>query len=263
MLEPNMPLSLSRDNGIATVALVRPDTFNVLNVAMLDALENVLLDLGRDQTLRCVIIRGSARAFSAGADLKELRALPSNDAFSYARRGQAILEMMEGLPVPSIAQINGIALGGGCELALAATFRVASATALIGLPELSLGLIPGFGGTQRLPRLVGMQAARRMILMSERISAEAALEIGLVDRVTSPESLSEVCVAMAEQIVCGSRSALAAATCCLKLDLALASEEGFRLEAEQFAKVFDTSERVEGLSAFFDKRVPHFDQIMK
>jgi enoyl-CoA hydratase/carnithine racemase len=124
---------------------------------------------------------------------------------------------------------------------------------------LSLGLIPGFGGTQRLQRLVGKQAARRMILLSERLNADAALEIGLVDRVASPETLSDVCMTMAEKIARGSRSALAAVTCCLGPGAALQHEEGFRLEAEQFAQVFDTPDRVEGLSAFFEKRSPRFD----
>lgn len=258
MTSVSRPVLVSKALGVATVTLNRPESLNVLDNSMLSALEAAFLDIREDAQIRCVVVTGQGRAFSAGADLREMKLLRPEDALYYSQRGQAIVGLLETLQVPTIVQLNGIALGGGCELALAATFRFASSTTLIGLPEITLGLIPGFGGTQRLSRLIGDQAARRMILLGERLDADTSLRIGLVDKVFSAETIQESTQRIANQLASSPRMALQAASRCISTARDRDLESGLKHEAQEFSTVFWQEDRVKGLNAFFDKRFPRF-----
>src|SRR3954452_2112430 len=187
---PESLILVARDGPVATVTVNRPETLNALNVATIDELRRALLDLRRDGDVRAVVVTGAGpKAFVAGADIRELAALDPAGARALAERGQHVFDLVERLGKPVVAAINGYALGGGCELALACTVRIASDTARLGQPEIALGLIPGYAGTQRLPRLVGKGRAMAMILAGTPISADEALRIGLVTQVVPAADL--------------------------------------------------------------------------
>jgi enoyl-CoA hydratase len=246
----------SRDS-IAVVTLNRPKALNVLNRALLAELDSALDAIAADSAIRAVILTGSGeKAFAAGADIQELAQLSAVEGQQLALRGQRIFSKLENLGKPVIAAINGFALGGGCELALACTLRIASETAKLGQPEVKLGLIPGYGGSQRLPRLVGKGAALKLILTGDVIPAAEALRIGLVEEVVPPADL----LPRAEQIAqaVAAQAPLAIAKCLeavhagydLPLDQALAHE------AALFGLCCGTGDKAEGTRAFLEKRVP-------
>jgi enoyl-CoA hydratase len=258
MINVGSAIAFSREAGIATLRMNRPSSLNLLNASMLNALEECLLAVASDPATRCVIIAGEGRAFSAGGDLREMEAMAGDRAYAYARRGQSVLDLLDKLAVPSIAQLQGAALGGGCELALAATFRVASSSLVIGVPELSLGLTPGFGGSLRLPRLVGTQIARRMILTSQRLDANAALQVGLIDELVHPANLDVATLCIARKIAHLPQSSLREVLRRLQQTWPPLTQDAFHLEAEGFAEAFNSPNRTEGLAAFFAKREPRF-----
>jgi enoyl-CoA hydratase len=237
---------------VATVTLDRPDVLNALNAAMFDELEAVFAELAADASVRVVLLTGAGeRAFAAGADI---RGLVETDAASGKRvsvRGQQVMSQIERCGKPVIACVNGVALGGGCELAMACTLRIASDKAKLGLPEVKLGLVPGYGGTHRLLRLAGRGAALQMMLTGAVIGPEEALRLGLVQEVVPAAELLPRARAVAEAIAAMAPLAVAAvleATADPNLD------EGLRREAEIFGRLCGTEDKREGLTAFLEKR---------
>jgi enoyl-CoA hydratase len=246
----------SRD-GVAVITLNRPKVLNALNRALFAELESAVDGIAVDSAVRVVILTGAGeKAFAAGADIQELAQVSGVDGQQLALRGQRLFSKIETLRVPVIAAINGFALGGGCELALACTIRIASETAKLGQPEVKLGLIPGYGGSQRLPRLVGKGAGLKLILTGEMIGAAEALRIGLVEEVVAADQL----LARAEQIAktIAAQAPLAVEKCLEAVhagcDMPLG--EALAHEAALFGLCCGTADKAEGTSAFLEKRVP-------
>lgn len=252
-------LRYEADGGLAVVTIDRARALNVLNEHTLSELGQVFEAAGEDAAVRVVILTGSREgAFAAGADIRELATLDRARGEAYARAGQAVFDRIWNLGKPVIAAINGYALGGGCELALACTVRIAADNARLGQPEVRLGLIPGFGGTQRLPRLVGRGRALQLLLTGEPVTAASALQLGLVDRVVPEADLMSEARRMAESIL---QSAPLAVIRCLeavregaRLDLADAQ----RLEARLFGECCGNEDMKEGTRAFLEKREARF-----
>lgn len=245
------------NEGVAHVTLNRPKVLNALNRAMLAELDTLFRLIGQEDSIRAVLITGTGdKAFAAGADIQELAAVEQEQGREMAQCGQAVFSAMETCGKPVIACIHGFALGGGCELALACTLRIADTTARFGQPEVKLGLLPGYGGTQRLPRLVGSAAALHMILTGEIIPAEEALRIGLVNEVVEPERLlergNELARAIAKVAPLAVRHSLEAVHRGQYLPL----QEGLQLEAALFGQCCATEDKAEGTRAFLEKRAP-------
>ena len=192
-----MPVELERRGRVALITLDRPERLNTLSPDMLDELAARLGEVEADETVGAAVLTGAGEAFSAGADVSMVREASPLEARAFAARGHATLDRVEALPKPVIAAVNGYALGGGCELALACDIRLASDRAQIGLPEVTLGIFPGWGGTQRMPRLVGPGKAKELIFTGRRVAADEALAIGLVDRALPHDELVEAAVALA------------------------------------------------------------------
>jgi enoyl-CoA hydratase len=252
-------LLVARDAAVAVVTINRPQVLNALNAATLAELHQVFLDLADEAAIRAVIVTGSGeKSFVAGADIKELAALGPNETREYARRGQQVFDLVEQTGKPVIAAINGFALGGGCELAMACTFRIAAETARLGQPEIGLGLIPGFGGTQRLARLIGRGAALDLLLTGRQITAQDALRIGLVHRMVAAADLMREAHALAAELAgkppIAVRSILEAVT--RGVDVSLG--DGQVLEAALFGLVAASDDMREGTAAFLEKRKPLF-----
>jgi len=246
-------------SGIATVTVNRPDKMNALNGVTIGELDTCFASLATDEAVRVVILTGAGeKAFVAGADISEMADMTATVAERLAARGQSLVNRIENLGKPVIAAVNGFALGGGCELAMACTFRYASENAKMGLPETGLGLIPGFGGTQRLPRLVGKGRAMEMILLGNMITAVDAMAIGLVNTVFPREEFRDavmiVARALAEKSALTLRLAMQAVNDGMESDLA----GGCRLEAAIFGIVGASDDAHEGCQAFVEKRKPNF-----
>jgi enoyl-CoA hydratase len=255
-----MPLILlERLDAIAIVRLNRPEKLNALSRAMVDDLSDAFKQLEKQSDLRAVILTGSGEAaFCAGTDINELAELDQNGARAASERGQAVCNQIENCPVPVIAAIKGIAAGGGCELALACHLRIASTNAQFTLPETKLGMIPAYGGTQRLPREIGYGRGLEVMLTGKVLSAEQAYQFGLVNQVTDPADVFTEAELLARNI---STLAPLAVRACLKAvihGLELQLREGLALEAELFASLFATGDMREGTSAFLEKRTPIF-----
>lgn len=248
----------SHNGSVATLTLTRPERLNALDAAVLDELLRVAQRLAARPELRCVIITGAGKAFVAGADIAAMRSMSLAEAQAFASFGQMVFDAFEALPVPVIAAVNGFALGGGCELALACDLTYAATTAKFGLPEVKLGVIPGFGGTQRLPRRVGPGAARELIYSGKVIDTAEALRIGLVDRVCEPEALLAAAQETAVAIAAAGPLAVRAAKALLHSQQNCPPAEARRLETHIFAARFVTEEQREGMAAFVDKRPPKF-----
>lgn len=247
------------DDGIALIMIDRPEKLNALNQATIDELWHAFSDAQQDDTTRVVILTGGGgKAFIAGADIAEMAELGPEAARTFAERGQQLTRLIENLGKPVIAAINGFALGGGCELAMACTVRLASDRAKLGQPEVKLGLMPGFGGTQRLARLVGRGRALHMLLTGEMISAAEAYLIGLVNEVTSDDELlstaEELAVKISENAPLAVRYCLAAVNQGVDLPL----DQALAYEASLFGLCFASEDRREGTQAFLGKRVPNF-----
>jgi enoyl-CoA hydratase len=242
---------------VATVTLNRPAVLNALNAQTFDELEAVFQALAADSAVRVILLTGSGeKAFAAGADINELVATDAGTGLAKARRGQAVFRLIEDCGKPVIALVNGFALGGGCELAMACTMRLAGDKARLGQPEVKLGLIPGYGGTQRLPRLVGEPAALKLLLTGEIIDAVEALRIGLVDEVVPAERLMERGEALAKSI--RSMAPLAVAGCleAVQRGRGLQIDAAAEVEAEVFGRLCGTADKAEGTKAFLEKRSP-------
>jgi enoyl-CoA hydratase len=241
----------------ATVTMNRPKVLHALNTQVFDELETVFQSLAADSAVRVILLTGSGeKAFAAGADINELVAMDAVTGLAKARRGQAVLRFIETCGKPVIALINGFALGGGCELAMACTMRLASDKARLGQPEAKLGLIPGYGGTQRLPRLVGEPAALKLLLTGEMIDAAEALRIGLVDEVVPAEGLMERGAALAKSISTMAPLAVAGCLEAVQRGRGLPIDMATEVEAEIFGRLCGTADKVEGTKAFLEKRTP-------
>lgn len=245
--------------GIGLITLNRPMALNALNSELLKELDDLLDEIARDENVKAVIVTGGGdKAFVAGADIGEMQSLSAMDGREFSKFGQQVFDKLENMPQPVIAAVNGFALGGGCELAMACDIRLASEKAKFGQPEVSLGIVPGFGGTQRLPRLVGKGRAKELLFTGDLIDAREAYRIGLVNKVTPPDELISAARDMAEKIV--SRAEVAVKLCKAAvnrgLDMELAS--GVAYEAETFGLCFATSDQKEGMAAFVEKRKPTF-----
>lgn len=253
-------LIVERSGAVAVVTLNRPEVLNALNLQMLRELSDTVAAFDADDTLRAVILTGAgAKAFAAGADIAELNALGNARAGEeQARRGQALTTSLERLRVPVIAAVNGFALGGGCELAMACDIRVASSSARFGQPEVSLGILPGYGGTQRATRLVGEGWAMYLCLTGEMIDAQEALRIGLVQKVTAPDELLGEAQRIAALIAAKGPLAVAAAKRAIVDGASLSLADGLALEALRFGAAVATDDFREGSQAFLDKRKPSF-----
>jgi enoyl-CoA hydratase len=252
-------LRLDRDEAVATITFNRPAVLNALDLATLAELGRVFAEIEADQGVRAILITGAGeKAFVAGADINELARQTPVGGRELALRGQALFTRIEQSRKPVIAVINGFCLGGGCELALACTFRFAADTAQIGQPEINLGIIPGYGGSQRLPRLVGQDRAMDLILTGRRISAADALAIGLVTRVAPAASLMDEARAFARELASKAPVAVQYAMQAIRHGLESPLEQGLELEATLFGLVAATEDMKEGTRAFLEKRKPVF-----
>ncbi len=252
-------LELSGTDAVRVLTITRPEKLNALNRAMLAALQSRLDALAADPALRVLVITGAGgKAFVAGADIAEFQGLTPDQAATYARQGQAVFDRLETLPVPTIAAINGYALGGGCELGLACTFRLVADTARLGLPETSLGLIPGFGGTQRLARAVGRQRALELILTGRQVEADEAVRLGLALRSVPAALLMDEALALAGQLATRAPLALRYARAAVAEGLDRPLADALAVEARLFGLAAATTDMAEGVTAFLEKRQPKF-----
>lgn len=245
------------DDGIATITVNRPKALNALDSEVLDAIGDAAEDL-RGKAKGILVTGAGDRAFVAGADIAEMVDFGPAEAEAFSRRGQRAFGRLASFPGPTVAMINGFALGGGLELALACDVLVASTSAKLGLPETTLGAVPGFGGTQRLPRRVGPGQAKRLVMTGRPVDAEEALRIGLVDLVAAPEDLEDTARGFLARAVANGPLAVAAAKRLVDEGLDLGLEDAIAMEARAFGKIFGTKDQSEGMKAFLDKRKPEF-----
>jgi enoyl-CoA hydratase len=251
-------LRLSVADRIGTITLNRPDKLNALNGATIDELEQAIETLSTAPEVGGIIVTGAGRAFVAGADIAELAALNSAGAQELSRRGQAVFARFEDCEKPVIAAVNGFALGGGCELAMACHLRIAADTAKFGQPEVKLGFIPGYGGTQRLPRLVGPGHAAQLLLTGEIIDANEAARIGLVNRVVPADELISVTESLMRQMLANAPMALTRVLDAIRRGSDAPTSANYALETASFSFLADTEDGREGTAAFLEKRPPRF-----
>ncbi|MGH7088077.1 MAG: enoyl-CoA hydratase/isomerase family protein [Stellaceae bacterium] len=252
-----MPVTLSRRDELALLTLDRPEALNALSSAVLDELE-AALDAAAESGARALLVAGAGdKAFCAGADIKELTGRTLDADKRAAERGQAVFAKLDRLPILSVAIINGVAMGGGLELALACNFRVAATHARMALPEIKLGIIPGYGGTQRLPRLIGEARALELILSGRIVEADEALRVGLVNRIADGEPLAAG-IAFAREMTRHGLPALAFAREAVRAAAEVPFADGLKVEAQLSTLAYRTEDAAEGLRAFLEKRAPRF-----
>ena len=252
-------LLFERDGGVAVVTINRPKVLNALNSATLDELRRVLLAIRRDEAVRCVVITGAGeKSFIAGADINELAVQTPVSGRDHARTGQHVLDLIENLGKPVIAAINGFALGGGCELAMACTIRIAADTARLGQPEINLGIIPGYAGTQRLARLIGRGRALDMLLTGEHVNAAEAFRLGLVNRVVPAGQLMDDARKLAASLAAKAPIAMRFIIDAVNKGLDMPLAEAQNYEATLFGLVASTDDMREGTKAFLEKRKAEF-----
>ena len=249
---------ISDDSGILQVTLNRPQQLNALSHEVLQRLSHIFNDAKHDKSVKALLLTGEGKAFCAGADIKQLAGLKGPDGLAFARFGQAVFRKLELMGKPSLAAIQGFAFGGGCELAMAATLRLAANNTQFGQPEIKLGVIPGFGGTQRLSRLIGKGRALEICLTGRRFSAEEAFQWGLVNELTTPENLLTRAKAILHELVQFGPVAVEGIMTAIHLGYDLSLEEAFELEAAHFALCCTTADKHEGVNAFLEKRTAVF-----
>jgi enoyl-CoA hydratase len=250
---------VSQSGAVAVLTIDRPEAMNALDVPTLSALRDALDDASADEVTRVVVLTGAGeKAFAAGADIKYMSGLGAEAAKAWGALGQDCTRLLETIPQPTIAAVNGFALGGGCELALACDLRFASSSARLGQPEINLGIIPGWGGTQRLARVCGLGVAKELILTGRLVAAEEALRIGLVNAVYEPEELLEKTLDTARLLASKSPLALAAAKEAINRALGGDHAANLEREANGFGELFGSEDAREGLTAFVEKREPIF-----
>ena len=252
-------LLVERDGPVAILTINRPTVLNALNTQTVDELRRAMLELGHDPTARAIIVTGAGpKSFVAGADINELAVLSPTAGREHALAGQHVFDLIENLGKPVIAAINGFALGGGCELAMACTLRIAADTARLGQPEIALGLIPGYAGTQRLPRFVGKGRAIEMLLTGALVSADEALRIGLVHRVVPAADLMTEARRLAAQLAQQAPVAMRFIINAVSKGFEMSFAEACQYEATLFGLVASTDDMREGTAAFLEKRKPVF-----
>lgn len=255
----NQNVLSEKENGIALIIMNRPKALNALNTETLNELKAVVLDAEQDPTVKTVIITGAGeKAFVAGADIAQMRDLSPLEGRKMTMLGQEVFNLIENLDKPVIAAVNGFALGGGCELAMACDIRIASQKAKFGQPEVNLGIIPGFAGTQRLARLIGKGRAKYYIYTGYMMTADEALGLGLVDRVVKPEELMSVCKEIAQTIMSKAPVAIMMAKKAINHGLNMDLHSAVAYEAEAYTTCFATQDRIEGMTAFLEKRTAEF-----
>ncbi len=246
-------------DGIAVLTVNRPKKMNALNFQTMDEIQAAVAEVHADDSVRALIITGSGdKAFVAGADISEFTELGLKESYDFIRRGAKIFRDIEALNVPTIAAVNGMALGGGCELAMGCTFRIVSESAVFGLPELGLGVIPGYGGTQRLPRLIGTSQALWAMLTGDMINAEQALNLGLANQVAKPEELMDAAMKVAKKIATKAPLAVKFAMIATKCGADLDLESGLVMEALAANLALSSDDKKEGVAAFLEKRKPSY-----
>ena len=255
---PYQSVTLAANDGIATLTVNRPDKLNALNDATIAELGAAIEEVRSSADIRGLIVTGAGRAFIAGADISELAAETPVSAQELALKGQRIFGRFESSPKPVVAAVNGFALGGGCELALACHIRIASEQAKFGQPEVKLGICPGYGGTQRLARLVGKGRALQLLMTGETIDAAEAYRIGLVNRVVAADSLIATATGMLRQILANGPLAVAACIEAVGLGLDMPLDGALAMEAAHFGLLAATSDMREGTTAFLEKRPAEF-----
>ena len=253
------PVSLQDHGSIRRITVDRPDKLNALNAATLDALLAAFEQAAEDPAVRVVVLTGAGpKAFVAGADIAEMAALRAVEGRDFSLRGQRLMRRIETLPKPVIAMVNGFALGGGLELAMACHLRIAADSAKVGQPEINLGLIPGFGGTQRLLRLAGRAATLELCLLGAPVDAARALQLGIVNRVVAADELEAETMKVAGQLAMSAPLALRGTLDAVNVGGECGIEEGLQYETAQFGLMFSTEDMREGTTAFLERRKPEF-----
>ncbi|SHL53874.1 enoyl-CoA hydratase/isomerase family protein [Hymenobacter psychrotolerans] len=248
-----------RADGILALTINRPAQYNALNIATLTELESILLEAKQQPQVRALLLTGAGdKAFVAGADINEFQQVKPEESRFFAERGQRVLQLLEDMPIPVVAAINGFALGGGCELALACHIRIACEHAQLGLPEVKLGIIPGYGGTQRLTHLVGKGKALELMLTGNPIGAEEALRIGLVNRVVPAAELLSVSIKLLQQMLERAPRALRGVLQAVAATQQGSLQDGYTAEAVAFEACCQTQDFREGVQAFLEKRPARF-----
>ena len=243
--------------GIATIN--RPEALNALNSTVISELEQLMCEVEKDTELRAFILTGEGRSFVAGADIGEQRPMDLTAGRAWGQRGSALFRRIEKLEIPTIAAVNGFALGGGCEIAMSCDIILASEKAKFGQPEVGLGITPGFSGTQRLPRRVGTAKAKELIFSGKMIKADEAKEMGLVNAVYAPEELMNGAVEMAKSFAKNAPIAVKYAKACIDRGMQMDIDGGIALENEMFAMCYATADQKEGMTAFLEKRPATFE----
>jgi len=251
-------IKIEFSEGIAVLTISRPEALNALNSQVFEELDAFITSLESKLEVRVLIITGEGKSFVAGADISEMANMNQEEGRLFSLKGQAVFNSFESLKIPVIAAVNGFALGGGCELAMSCDFRIASNKAKFGQPEVNLGLIPGYAGTQRLSRLVGMGNALFLLTTAEVISAEEALRIGLVQKVVEPEELMNVCMEIAQKISSKGKLSVQNVKQVTREGYNIPFINGSELEAKVFGESFGNGESGEGMKAFLEKRKPNW-----
>ena len=250
-------LKIQNTGSVCTLAISAPKSLNALNSTILKELDDFITNIGQD--IRVLIITGDGeKSFVAGADISEMANLNESEGETFGKLGAAVFRKIETLPIPVIAAVNGFALGGGCELALACDIRIASNKAKFGQPEVGLGIIPGFSGTYRLAKMVGMGYAKEMIYTGKAIRADEALRVGLVNAIYEPEQLMEEAMNLANRIVANAPIAVRYAKVCINEEYDLKADDAIAFENKMFGKCFATQDQKEGMTAFLTKAAPKF-----
>lgn len=250
---------LEKKERVLVLSINKIETLNSLNKELLDEIYTVLEDVENDNSIDVLIITGRGKSFIAGADIKEMSVFTKQEALQFGKLGWKVFDKIENLSKVVIAAVNGYAIGGGCELTLACDIRIASEKAVFSQPELSLGIIPGFSGTQRLPKIVGMAKAKELIFTGDRINAEEALKIGLVNKVVPIDNLINECLDISNRIVLKSQFAIKNAKKSINQGYEESIEIGRDIETNLFSECFEHPDQKEGMGAFIEKRNPKFN----
>ena len=251
-------IMVDKEGAVGIVRMNRPAAMNALNSETLGELKEAFAQLKDDDGVRVIIITGEGKAFVAGADIAEMKDMTADEAREFSQAGQKVFSKIARMKKPVIAAVNGFALGGGCELAMACDIRIASDKAKLGQPEVNLGVIPGFAGTQRLSRLVGAAKAKELIFTGDMVDAQTALSIGLVNQVVPVEQLMDVCMEMANKIASKGPAAVKLAKKVINRGIEEKLEKGSEYETDEFGECFAKGEAKEGMTAFMEKRKPNW-----
>ncbi|MBE6225218.1 MAG: short-chain-enoyl-CoA hydratase [Bacteroidales bacterium] len=251
-------LIVEKQDAVCIVKINNPQAMNALNSTVLGELDAAFSEIGKDADVKAVIITGEGRAFVAGADISQMSTMSAAEGKAFGEQGAAVFRKIEQLPVPVIAAVNGFALGGGCELAMACDIRIASVKAKFGQPEVGLGITPGFSGTQRLPRIVGMGIAKELIYTADIIDAAEAYRIGLVNKLAEPETLMEEALKMANKIASKAPIAVRYSKEAINTGIQTDMDSAIAIEANLFGLCFASEDQKEGMAAFLKKEAPQF-----